>query len=166
MSNDKSSYVYVALSVILWGTTAAVAKLMLKNLDNLQVLFISSIIAALSLLIIVIVQNKISIVSKIDSLYNYNENGQNFDYTFLEIGATGCITCKRMEIVLDEIRDKYPTKVNVVFINILIAKNQEIMKYYGVASIPTQILLDKSGKEFFRNSGYFSTLELSKHFNR
>ena len=112
------------------------------------------------------VQNKISIVSKIDSLYNYNENGQNFDYTFLEIGATGCITCKRMEIVLDEIRDKYPTKVNVVFINILIAKNQEIMKYYGVASIPTQILLDKSGKEFFRNSGYFSTLELSKHFNR
>ena len=75
MTNDKISYVYVALSVILWGTTAAVAKLMLKNLDNLQVLFIGSIIAAISLLVIVIVQNKIKIIKK----YSLNDYW-NFAY--------------------------------------------------------------------------------------
>jgi len=112
------------------------------------------------------IQNEISLAIKIDSLYNYNVNGLNYDFTFLEIGAIGCVTCKRMETVLDEIREKYPTKVNVVFLNILIPENQEIMKYYGVASIPTQILLDKSGNEFFRNNGYYSTELLSTHFDK
>lgn len=36
------------------------------------------------------------------------------------------------------------------------------MKYFGVAAIPTQVLLDKEGKEFFRHSGYYSTEELDK----
>jgi thioredoxin 1 len=38
------------------------------------------------------------------------------------------------------------------------------MKYYGIAAIPTQVLLDKTGKEFFRHTGYLSTKELISHF--
>lgn len=34
----------------------------------------------------------------------------------------------------------------------------------GVGTIPTQILLDKHGKEFFRHSGYYSASELEKEF--
>jgi len=64
ISNEKISYIYVALSVCLWGTTAAVAKLLLKNLDNLQVLLMTSIIATISLLIIVFVQRKIQHIKK------------------------------------------------------------------------------------------------------
>jgi thioredoxin 1 len=99
----------------------------------------------------------------VDSLYNYSRNGLGFKVTFLEFGAN-CPACKRMESVMDEIRTKYPQSVNVVFLNVLFHENQNLMKYFGVAAIPTQVLLVKEGKEFFRHTGYFSTGELENKF--
>jgi len=55
----------------------------------------------------------------VDSLYNYSNNGLEYEITFLESGATGCSACKQMESVLEEIRLKYPKQVNVVFLNVL-----------------------------------------------
>ncbi len=96
----------------------------------------------------------------VDSAYNYAKNGLNYEVTFLEFGAKGCSACKRMETVMSDIRAKYPYRVNVVFVNIMLPENQRLMKYYGIAAIPTQVLLNKEGKEFFRHTGYFSTNEL------
>ena len=98
----------------------------------------------------------------VDLSYNYIKNGSNYEVTFLEFGSTGCPACKRMESVMDEVRQKYPEKVNVVFLNILKPENQLLMKYYGIAVIPTQVLLDKEGKEFFRHSGYLPTSDIQK----
>ena len=98
----------------------------------------------------------------VDSTFNYAKNEKGFQLTFLEFGSTGCSACKRMESVMEEISKKYPQTVNVVFLNILKPKNQVLMKYFGVASIPTQVLLDKDGKEFFRHSGYISAEEIGK----
>ncbi|NQU32328.1 MAG: thioredoxin family protein [Bacteroidetes bacterium] len=105
-----------------------------------------------------------TIGNSIDSLYNYVDNGDLYEYTFLEFGAKGCSACKRMELVMEDIRTEYPNQINVVFYNILFPANVEMMKYYGISSIPTQILLDRSGKEFFRHSGYYSKSELLSHF--
>ena len=102
----------------------------------------------------------------VDSLYNYTKNGGTYEVTFLEFGSTGCPACKRMESVMDEVRQKYPEKVNVVFLNILKPENQLLMKYYGIAVIPTQVLLDKEGKEFFRHSGYLPTSDIQKEVSR
>ena len=38
------------------------------------------------------------------------------------------------------------------------------MNYFGIAGIPTQVLLDVSGKEIFRHTGYFPAAELEKEF--
>jgi len=100
----------------------------------------------------------------IDSAFNYTENGAGYKVTFLEFGATGCSACKRMESVMEEISQKHPETVNVVFLNVLKSEHQELMKYYGVATIPTQILLNKEGEEFFRHSGYYSARELENEF--
>ncbi len=97
----------------------------------------------------------------IDSLYNYSANSLNYKTTFLEFGAKGCSACKRMESVMEEMNSKY-TKLNVVFLNVLKPENQNLMKLYGIAAIPTQVLLDKNGKEFFRHTGYISTTDLEK----
>ncbi|HPF52664.1 MAG TPA: thioredoxin family protein [Draconibacterium sp.] len=97
----------------------------------------------------------------IDSLYNYTANGFSFEITFLEFGSKGCSACARMEGVMDEITEKYPAKVNVVFVNVLKPESQLLMKYYGIAAIPTQVLLNKEGKEFFRHTGYISGEELA-----
>jgi thioredoxin 1 len=100
----------------------------------------------------------------IDSAYNYAKNGLKYQVTFLEFGAKGCSACKRMEGVMDEIRTNYPNRVNVVFVNIMLPANQQLMKYYGIAAIPTQVLLNKEGKEFFRHTGYYSAEELKINF--
>jgi len=101
---------------------------------------------------------------QVDSLFNYTKNNSGFVVTFLEFGSTGCSACKKMEKVMEEIRQTYPEKVNVVFYNITLPENHEIMKYFGISVIPTQVLLDKNGKEFFRNSGFISSKEIMHYF--
>lgn len=101
----------------------------------------------------------------IDSLYNYTSDYQEFELTFLEFGAEGCVACRKMEFVLNEAREEYPDKVNVVFLNILQIQNQGLMNHFGIVAIPTQVLLDKSGIEYFRHTGYISFSDLKKHFN-
>ncbi len=100
----------------------------------------------------------------IDSAFNYSHNQKSYKITFLEFGATGCVACTKMETVMAEVREKYPEQVNVVFMNILKPENQVLMKYFGIASIPTQILLDSNGHEFFRHSGYINSRELELKF--
>lgn len=100
----------------------------------------------------------------IDSAYNYTKNNEPYQYTFLEFGATGCSACKRMEAVMDDIRQEYPLKVKVVFVNVLLPENHAQMLYYGVAAIPTQVLLDIEGKEYFRHTGFYSTSEIMLRF--
>lgn len=101
-----------------------------------------------------------SVTAYIDSAYNYQKNAQMYQQTFLEFGSTGCSACKRMEKVMQDIREQYPEKVKVVFYNITFPKNQNMMKFFGISVIPTQILLDDEGKEFFRHSGFISAKEL------
>lgn len=103
---------------------------------------------------------KTKISSSIDSAYNYINNNKSFEVTFLEIGSKMCTSCKHMEGVLEEIRVKYPDKVNVIFIDIIEPENQNLIKYFGIALIPAQILLSREGKEFFRHSGYLSAIDL------
>jgi thioredoxin 1 len=105
---------------------------------------------------------QLSIQKLIDSLYNYQANKEGYALTFLEFGAKGCVACRKMEFVMDDVRQTYPDKVKVVFLNILQTENQAMMKYYGVVAIPTQVLLDRNGEEFFRHTGYFSFDDLKK----
>ena len=102
----------------------------------------------------------------VDSAFNYLKNGEKFAMTFLEFGTTGCIPCKKMAIVMQEIKEKYPQRIKVQFYNVLLPESQDMMKCFGIAAIPTQILLDASGKEVFRHTGYYSSDELEREFQK
>jgi len=80
--------------------------------------------------------------------------------TFLEVSAKGFPAGKRMESVMAEISKKYQ-KPATLFQNFLKLESQILVKYFGVVSIPTQLLLDKDGNKFFRHSGYISTEDLT-----
>ncbi len=97
-----------------------------------------------------------------DSLYNYETNGLSYEITFLEFGAMNCSACKRIEKVMEDIRIKYPKRINVVFMNVMDPGNQKLMKFYGISTIPTQVLLNVEGKQYYRHMGYISTIELEK----
>jgi len=101
---------------------------------------------------------------QIQTRYNYQKNGQDFDFTFLEFSSTGCAICKQMEPVLEEIKNSDKVKANVIFLHIMNPENLDLMKYYGISAVPMQILLDKQGNEFFRHYGFISTEELLAEF--
>ncbi len=96
----------------------------------------------------------------INKEYNYKNNGEDFEFTLLEFGSSGCAICKQMEPVLEKIKQSDKFKVKVVFLHIMKPENQDIMKYYGISAVPMQILLDVEGNEFFRHYGFIPVHEL------
>lgn len=113
-------------------------------------------------------QSKAEAMTMADSvslLYDYSKTGNDsFRYTFLEFGAKGCISCQKMENVMEEIKKGYAGQVNVKFLNLMLKENQPWAKYFGIAMIPTQVILDREGQEVFRHTGYISTEELANVF--
>jgi len=107
-----------------------------------------------------------SIEMYVDSAYNYQNNKEEYEITFLEFGAIGCSACRKMEKVMEDVKLAYPKKIKVQFLNVLLPANQDMMKYFGVAAIPTQVLLDATGKEAFMHTGYFSFDDLNKEFQK
>lgn len=101
------------------------------------------------------------IADSIKSVYDYSKGESKYQYTFLEFGAKGCLSCRKMEKVMEEVKQQYPT-VNVRFLNVTLPNNQEWTNYFGVVMIPTQIILDKTGHEIFRHTGYIPIEDLEK----
>lgn len=64
MDKTKISYAYVSLSVLLWASTAAVAKLLLQDISNIQLTFYSFIFSILGLLTIVVAQGKLKLLKE------------------------------------------------------------------------------------------------------
>lgn len=106
-----------------------------------------------------------NIKDSIMMLYNY-EVMQNvtYKYTFLEFGSIGCAPCKRMEKEMEIIRKEYAGTVNVRFVNLAIKWNRDWAEYFNIQSIPTQVILDSTGNEIYRHTGYISADELKKTF--
>ena len=101
----------------------------------------------------------------VDSLFNYTKNGKDFQYSLLQFKSTGCNVCKQMEPELENIRKTKVEKVNVMVLNVMNPNSQNVMKYFGISAVPTQILLDRQGNEIFRNYGFISSSEIKQKFN-
>ncbi|MCX6334936.1 MAG: thioredoxin family protein [Bacteroidia bacterium] len=89
-----------------------------------------------------------------------------YKVTFIELGSVRCIPCQQMQPVMKSIREKYPTQVNVLFHDVWTEAGAPFAKQYGIEAIPTQVFLDKDGKEFYRHVGYFPEEELVKVLNQ
>lgn len=76
----------------------------------------------------------------------------------VDLGADKCIPCKAMAPILEELREEYKGKVDVVFIDVW--KNPEPGRKANVRVIPTQIFYDTSGKELFRHEGFYSKKDI------
>lgn len=64
MNDQRKAYLYAALVVLIWSTVASVFKISLRYLNYLQLLFYASLISLLILFIILIFQNKLSLLKK------------------------------------------------------------------------------------------------------
>jgi len=76
----------------------------------------------------------------------------------LELGSVGCIPCEQMKPVMEKLKTNYKGKLEVIFVDV--RKDREDGRKFGVAMIPTQVFLDRSGKEFHRHIGFYHYEEI------
>lgn len=75
--------------------------------------------------------------------------------TFVEIGSVNCIPCKAMQPIMKAVEEEYKGKVKIVFHDVWTEKGKTDALKYNIRLIPTQVFLDKDGKEYFRHEGYY-----------
>ena len=86
--------------------------------------------------------------------------------TFVELGSVNCIPCKMMQPVMKDIETIYGNKVEVVFYDVWKQEHKAMASKYKIKAIPTQVFLDKDGKEFFRHEGFYPKDEMVKMLDK
>ena len=99
----------------------------------------------------------------VDSLFNYSENHENYEFTLIQFKSGGCAICRQMEPELQKIRNN-SLHVNIAIMNVMNPNSVAVMKYFGVSAVPMHIILDKRGNEIFRKYGYIPAEELADNF--
>jgi len=74
--------------------------------------------------------------------------------TMVDLGATTCIPCRMMAPILEELKQEYKGRAEVIFINVYDRANEGKAKAFKIMGIPTQIFYDKQGREVFRHMGF------------
>ncbi len=90
---------------------------------------------------------------------------EQYKVTFIELGSVNCIPCKKMQVIMKSIEQKYGDQVKIVFYDVWTPEGKPFGEKYGIQAIPTQVFLDQNGKEFSRHEGYFPEEELVKVLN-
>ena len=93
---------------------------------------------------------------------NEEKKADNIKVTFVELGSVRCIPCKKMKPILEEIKKEYKGQVKVIFYDVRTPEGRPYAYKYKIKLIPTQVFLDKDGKEYFRHVGFFPKEELVK----
>lgn len=82
--------------------------------------------------------------------------------TFIELGSVNCVPCRMMQPVMKQVEQKYPGQVKVVFHDVWTPQGEPYGRQYKIVGIPTQVFLDKDGKEYARHVGFFDFASLEK----
>jgi len=94
------------------------------------------------------------------SINSDNKSDKNPLVTFVELGSVNCIPCRKMQPVMKAIEEKYGNQIKVVFYDVWKPEQRKYAQEYGIRLIPTQVFLDKNGKEIFRHEGFFPEYEI------
>ncbi len=76
----------------------------------------------------------------------------------LELDSVDCIPCEQMKPVMQKLRDTYKGKLEVIFVDVRV--DRATSWRFGVSHTPTQVFLNKKGKEFHRHIGFYDFDEI------
>ncbi len=80
--------------------------------------------------------------------------------TFIELGSVNCIPCKAMQPVMRELEKRYGDQIRVVFHDVW--QDDRPARTYNIQLIPTQVFLDKDGREFHRHEGFYPLEQIER----
>lgn len=83
--------------------------------------------------------------------------------TLVEFGMNTCASCKAMHKVLDELRTTHGERLRIIPVNVM--EQGELTLQWKVRAIPTQVLLDGKGQEFYRHMGFLSAPAIRERFS-
>ncbi|MBM3316716.1 MAG: thioredoxin family protein [Candidatus Eisenbacteria bacterium] len=72
----------------------------------------------------------------------------------VDLGSRGCIPCKTMAPILEDLTKEYQGRMVVEFIDVQLRREEALG--YGIRMIPTQIFIDAAGRELARHEGFMS----------
>ena len=81
--------------------------------------------------------------------------------TFIELGSVKCIPCRQMQQVMKAIEEKYADQVKVIFYDVWKDDQRDYAEKYKIRLIPTQVFLDKNGRELMRHEGFFPEKDIA-----
>ncbi|MBN2442191.1 MAG: thioredoxin family protein, partial [Spirochaetales bacterium] len=93
---------------------------------------------------------------------DFNSLPKGIKVVFVEIGSVNCIPCKMMQPVMKKIEEEYGDQVKVVFYDVWTPAGRPYGQKYNTRVIPTQVFMDRSGKEISRHEGFYPKEELVK----
>lgn len=123
---------------------------------------ITLIFALLAAIILIAGINQLTTLNADESKKQETTSNENILVTFVELGSVRCIPCKKMVPIMDEIKKEYAGQVKVVFHDVWTDEGKPYAEKFKIRLIPTQVFLDKDGKEYFRHEGFFPKEELVK----
>lgn len=80
----------------------------------------------------------------------------------VELGSTGCSSCRAMHRELAQLRIECGDALEVTEIDVF--RDREAWQRFDVRVIPTQVLVDASGSEIGRHTGFLSRADIRRRF--
>jgi drug/metabolite transporter (DMT)-like permease len=181
-SQKSFAYIFALLAALLWGSTAAVGKLLLADISNIQLLFFTNLFAFIGLFLIVLFQKKLHIIKtykfKDYLTFSWMSMLGVFLYAFFLYGALELMSAQEAFII------NYLWPIMVILFAVIILKEKLsfvkivslIASFIGVVVVATKgnlssfqfdsplgILLATSGAVVY---GLFSVLGKKQNYDK
>jgi len=80
----------------------------------------------------------------------------------LDFTRDHCMPCTIMSSWVDDLQKKYAGKVGILKINIDRKENRSLGMFFRISAVPTQVYVDKTGREIKRNTGLATQVQMEK----
>ena len=94
---------------------------------------------------------------------DFNSIIQSDKPVLIDFFAEWCCPCKTMAPILKEVKDKVGDSAQIIKIDV--DKNPQLSAKFGIRSVPT-LMIFKSGKEMWKQSGVFPSNQLVNLINQ
>ena len=132
----------------------------MKKIDSWRVIFLL-VLVIVSVTFISCTKKQVSNNQPLKATFAQYIKGRHKP-VLVDFGSTSCVPCKMMVPVLEELKTKYSSNLETIFIHV--NEDPDKVKEFSINIIPTQVFFDATGTEISRHTGFISTADILATF--